>query len=288
MIVLNDEVIERHSTRLIEFYVKKGMSRNLADFYAKMKIDKLTDTNSPLNYYDALDRILTGGESCINAKNFLDVGCGSGEMVIIGRLLGYESYGYDIYEEEVKLAVELALDLGITEEIFYFESPVGQRFDIVTFFSVFEHIPYGQLSSVVEESLELAKFGLFTLHPNRYKFVDDHTRLPFLGLLPRWLVLFILKLFRIQYYLSSNGEWDVYLRSYSQLKQELGEDKVDLHFADNSIVYPPLSMISTMKNMKELSLKAVIFNFYLFILKVFVKQEPYIYFPYHNIYITRK
>jgi SAM-dependent methyltransferase len=288
MIVLNEEVIDRHSVRLIEFYVKKGMSKNLAVFYAKMKIDKLTDTKSPLNYYDALDRILMGGESCINAKNFLDLGCGSGEMVIIGRLLGYESFGYDIYEEEVKLAVELARDLDITEEIFYFESPLGQRFDIVTFFSVFEHIPYGQLSSIVEESLELSRYGLFTLHPNRYKFVDDHTRLPFLGLLPRWLVLLILKLFRIQYYLSSNGEWDVYLRSYSQLKRELGEDKVNIQFADNSIVYPPLSMIGIMKYKSEISLKAVIFNIYLFILKVFVKHEPYNYFPYHNFYITRK
>ncbi len=285
--MISQLVIERHFNRVFNFYLSKGMTFEQARFYANEKKAKLIDDESNLSYFTALKKYRESLISGIKINSLLDFGCGTGEMVIIGKVLGIDAQGVDIYYEEVLIAKELAKDMGYSTEIFSIDMPISKKFDLVTMFSVLEHIPYGKLSSIINQCLTISKFGIFTLHPNRYKFVDDHTRLPFLGLFPHRFVVYLLRALNKRYLLSEGHIWDVYLRSYDELILELAGNEVNIKFIDPQLIFPPLSHVPRLSFKRSFKLSAVLSNFYFLLLLFFYRKRSYLFEPYHNILIRR-
>ena len=280
---ITKEIINRHNARLVSFYTSRGLTTNEAIFYANEKSSKLTDTHSELSYFKLFDRIKLHLLKS-DCDSILDVGCGSGEMVIIGSLVGLEIFGCDIYVEELELAKELAIDLDLNPNIFSIGIPAERRFDLITMFSVLEHVPYNNLNHLLNDCLRISNSGLLTIHPGRFKFVDDHTRIPFLGLFKRRNVLKLLKLLNVKYVLSENKEWDVYLRSWKELNLELRDFK--LNFINDKINYPPVSQVSQLKFQFSIRPGIIFRNFYFIFIYLFFTIDKEDKFPYHNILIT--
>jgi len=74
----------------------------------------------------------------VKGGNFLDVGCGSGEFLIIMNLLGMESYGIEPGKYDQKFVTEhnLKISKSTLNEINY----PSEFFDVVTLNHVFEHV----------------------------------------------------------------------------------------------------------------------------------------------------
>ena len=284
--MLNEDIIDRHYKRLYKFYIGKGLSPENSVFYTKQKISKLLDVHSELSYYGFLRNLFNSSYRDCVIKDVLDVGCGSGEMVIIGRLLGYNVFGTDIYLEELDLAKELATDLGLDDKIFFHNLPVERKFDLSVMFSVLEHVPYGELESLIGNCIRISNFGVFSIHPNRFKFIDDHTRLPGLGLFNHRMVKFFFKYLGIEYSLSENREWDVYLRSFNELESELS--CFDISMLKDDEIYPPLKFVPKLSLRKYSGINSVLNNAYFAFVKIFYLRCKEDFYPYHCVKITLK
>lgn len=119
-------------------------------------------------------------------SKILDFGCGTGELTVQMRCLGYEAYGLDIHQKHLRLAKILALENGLSEEMFILNDPNSNKlpfmdntFDLVTLFSVLEHLGDCTLRWLLPELKRVCRGVLYILVPNRLKPTDDHTGLKF-------------------------------------------------------------------------------------------------------------
>jgi SAM-dependent methyltransferase len=71
------------------------------------------------------------------ARTVLDVGCGNGQFMSIARQCGYECVGIDVSVEGVRLCRERGL-VAVAADFLNHE--YSQRFDLVTFWDVVEHL----------------------------------------------------------------------------------------------------------------------------------------------------
>ncbi len=282
----------RHYKRLFDFYLKKGLSTADSELYSKMRIEKLENFNSKHSYYYNLKNLIPR----LTNKKFpkiIDIGCGTGEYVILMRLLGFKAHGIDIYSDEIEIAQELALDYGIKETIFFKSLPgvkfnfKNNEYDLSSMFSVMEHVPNDFFSDLMSESLRISSLGLYSLVPNKYKFVDDHTRLPFLGFFSSFFIKnIILKIFNTNYKLSENGKWDVTLRSYHEFKSQFLKIGYKVNLVDDNYIYPPLDLVPKIKIKRIRSYKDFLNNFHHLILKLFFNKKENFY-PYLNLFIQK-
>jgi SAM-dependent methyltransferase len=72
----------------------------------------------------------------------LDVGCGNGNFLVSAQKSGWKSYGIDISSTAVEAGKKwFGLDgLEVSDIVTYARTYVGEKFDLVTFFDVLEHV----------------------------------------------------------------------------------------------------------------------------------------------------
>jgi len=183
----------------------------------------------------------------IKGKRILDFGCGCGELTVRMNCLGYQAYGVDIHEKHLELAKILAEENGVPKDIFILNKANklpfrDHEFDIVTMFSVLEHIDDNTLSWLLPELKRVCRGVLYVLAPNQLKPTDDHTGLRFVPWMPRWLALRYVKMRgkKHAYLISRDGSWDVYYRGFFRIVSLFRQHGFTLDFPPDNVVYPPL------------------------------------------------
>ena len=181
----------------------------------------------------------------------LDLGCGTGELTVRMRCLGYEAYGLDVHEKHLELAKILAAENGLNKEIFILNSSnklpfADASFDIVTMFSVLEHFNDPTLSWLLPELKRICRGIVYVLVSNRLKLTDDHTGLKFVPWMPRWIAVNYVKMRNKKhgYFISRNGSWDVYCRGFFRIVSLFRRYGFIIDFPPEELIYPPLDKVS--------------------------------------------
>lgn len=183
-------------------------------------------------------------------KRVLDLGCGTGELTVRMNLLGFETVGIDTNRKTVALAKILATENGLPEAIFIESNTeslpfADNSFDIVTMFSVLEHIDDHRLTKQLLPELQRICRGIvYVLVPNKFKISDDHTGLRFVPFLPRRLAEIYIKARgpKYGYFISSSGSWDVSYRTLSRIIS-LFQHNFLLDFPPDEVIYPSLDKV---------------------------------------------
>jgi 2-polyprenyl-3-methyl-5-hydroxy-6-metoxy-1,4-benzoquinol methylase len=195
----------------------------------------------------------------LTGKRVLDFGCGTGELTVRMRTLGYEAYGFDLHENHLRLARILAVENGVPPEAFILSKPNGSgharmpfpdgSFDIITLFSVLEHLSDTTLAHILPELRRICRGVIYVLVPNRLKPVDDHTGLRFICWMPRSVAAAYVKLrsHRNGYHISADGTWDVYNRCLSRVVTIFRRGGFDTQFLPDQVVFPPLATCPPIK-----------------------------------------
>jgi 2-polyprenyl-3-methyl-5-hydroxy-6-metoxy-1,4-benzoquinol methylase len=202
-------------------------------------------------YEQWLKKLLEFVTQNYNLKNIrvLDFGCGTGELAVRMRCLGYEASGLDVHEKHLRLAKILAMENGLDKKMFILNDInsnklpfVDDEFDIITMFSVFEHIDCSTLRWLLPELKRICRGIIYVLVPNRLKPVDDHTGLKFVPWMPRWLATGYLKTRskKHRYFISQSGDWDVHYRSFFRIVSLFRRYGFVLDFSPDEVIYPPL------------------------------------------------
>ena len=178
----------------------------------------------------------------------LDIGCGTGELVVRMDTLGFEATGMDLHEKHLELARILAKENNLSDTIFVLNKnkrlPFDDNsFDIVTMFSVLEHLDKLTLKWLLPELARICNGVIYVLVPNKLKPTDDHTGLHFVSYLPRWLAIPYIKLRgKYQYFISESGTWDVYHRNYTKVVSVFKRYGYKVDLPPDDVIYPPLEV----------------------------------------------
>jgi 2-polyprenyl-3-methyl-5-hydroxy-6-metoxy-1,4-benzoquinol methylase len=180
----------------------------------------------------------------------LDFGCGMGELSVRMASLGYRVTGLDRDPDYLALARILAEENGLRGVDFVeakeLRLPFADgSFDIITMFSVVEHLSDAMLDKVLPELARVSRGVVFVVIPNKLKARDDHTGLPFLGWMPRWAATVFVRLAGRSHpsSMSADGRWDVYYRTLGRLEALFKRHGFGLNFVPRRVVYPDLAAV---------------------------------------------
>jgi 2-polyprenyl-3-methyl-5-hydroxy-6-metoxy-1,4-benzoquinol methylase len=200
-------------------------------------------------------------------KRVLDFGCGTGELTVRMRTLGYEAYGYDLHERHLILARILAAENGVPADAFILgktgDNPHVRlpfedgSFDIITLLSVLEHLSDATLAQILPELRRICRGVLYVLAPNRLKTVDDHTGLRCILWFPRFLAAPYVKLRgrKSGYHISADGTWDVYSRGPARVLKIFRKHGFHPDFPPDRLVFPSVESAPPIKKIgKHLTL----------------------------------
>src|SRR5207302_944530 len=128
----------------------------------------------------------------VSGRKTLDVGCGTGALTVLMKLVGFDAIGIDVHQQHVQLAKVLADENSLSKDMFVCDQdsklPFPDRsFDIVTMISVLEHLDDATLAALVPELARVCKGLLFVQAPSSASLRDDHTGLLFVPWMPQWL-----------------------------------------------------------------------------------------------------
>jgi len=175
----------------------------------------------------------------------LDVGCGTGELTVLMNKLGHEAWGVDLHQEHLELARILAADNGVPPTRFKESAgPVlpfeDRSMDVAELLVVLEHVPDSVLPTLLGELRRVVRHGVHLVVPNRLQWVDDHTGLVGVPLLPRSLAEKYVRLrgARRAYGLSADASWDVWYRSFARIRNLAGRAGFEVVFPPKSTVFP--------------------------------------------------
>ena len=288
---------KNHVDNLKNFYLDKGLSAEDSLFYASEKAKKIKISDDPFSYNSWLSNLIPylKRETDVQAEELLilDFGCGSGEMVILMRSLGFKAYGYDIYAAEIDLANKLAKDNGYHESLFFsekekiFEHIGDKKINVLASFSVLEHLSDQYFLEKVDDFYDYIDGCIFAVVPSKYKIVDDHTGLKFLGLFPRAVSQMFVSIARNQYKLSESGDWDVWYRSIKDFQKLSASRGMNLTLVDDSVMYPSLKEVAKIGQSRHLSFGSFVERFYARVIKLFTRNEDNLY-PYLNFMLKKR
>jgi len=179
--------------------------------------------------------------------SILDLGCGTGELIVRMNTLGFKAVGVDVYKKNIELARILARENGLPESLFVLNKSKllpfkDNNFDIISMFSVLEHLSDITLKSLLPELNRICRGVVYVLVPNRLKITDDHTGLHFVSWMPRWLAALYVKSRgrKYRYFISESGTWDVYHRSFGRVVSLFKKYGFNADFPPDVLVYPSL------------------------------------------------
>jgi ubiquinone/menaquinone biosynthesis C-methylase UbiE len=228
-------------------YLSPAKHMKLYDFWVRDHLEKLELIGT--GYGRWLQHLLPYlvNRYGLQGKRVLDLGCGTGELVVRMNLLGFETVGIDVNEKTLDLARILAVENGLPETIFVKNNteplPFAENsFDIVTLFSVLEHVDDQTLiNKLLPELKRVCRGVAYILVPNKLKPSDDHTGLKFVCWMPKRFAEVYIKARgpKYRYFLSASGAWDVYYRTLSRISSLL-QSHFLLNFPSDEVMYPPL------------------------------------------------
>jgi 2-polyprenyl-3-methyl-5-hydroxy-6-metoxy-1,4-benzoquinol methylase len=186
------------------------------------------DSSGYVRWLRRLFDLLIEQENC-SGRRTLDFGCGTGELTVLMKLVGFDSIGIDDHLENIKLARSLAGENGLAEDMFVWNQTgrlpfADGSFDIVTMISVLEHLDDPTLAALIPELARVCKGGLFLQAPSGASFRDDHTGLRFVPLMPHWFAKAYIAArgSKYRYSISSSGTWDVHYRNLDEVISMFG------------------------------------------------------------------
>jgi len=228
-------------------YLLPAKQMKLYDFWVKDHLEKLDLVDA--EYGRWLQHLLPYLVSRygLQGKRVLDVGCGTGELVVRMNSLGFESMGIDVNERTLDLAKILAVENGLPETIFVKSNPERlpfphDSFDILTMFSVLEHVDDRILiNQLMPELRRICRGVVYVLAPNKLKVSDDHTGLRFVPWMPKRVAEIYIKArgSKYRYFLSASGSWDVTYRTFSRISFIFQREFL-LDFPSEEVIYPSL------------------------------------------------
>lgn len=228
-------------------FLAPAQRAKLYDFWVRDHMEKLELIDA--GYGRWLKRLLPYlvGRYGLQGKRVLDLGCGTGELVVRMNLLGFETVGIDADGRAIDLAKILAVENGLPETIFVKGNtgrfPFAENsFDIVTMFSVLEHVDDQiLLKNLLPELKRICRGVIYMIAPNKLKVSDDHTGLRFVSWMPKRLAEVYIKARgpKYRYFLSASGSWDVSYRTFSRISSLLHNDFL-LDYPSEEVIYPPL------------------------------------------------
>ncbi len=177
----------------------------------------------------------------------LDLGCGTGELVVRMNVLGFEATGIDLHEKHLELARILAKENSLPDTLFVLNKSnrlpfEDNSFDVITLFSVLEHLSDATLKWLLPELKRICWGVMYVLVPNRLKITDDHTRLHFVPWMPHWLATLYVKSrgHKHRYFISESSTWDVYHRGYGRVVSLFQNYGFSVKFPPDKVIYPLL------------------------------------------------
>ena len=144
-------------------------------------------------------------ENLCSYDKILDIGCGSGDFKTeLGKTLNSDVYGIEPTSEWVN--EDDLIFWGYSHKTPFKDS----EFDFIILISVFEHIQPKLRKKSIKEIRRILKPGglLFIQMPNPKNPIEFHTRLPFVGFLPRKVQIKYVKVFRKR----GLGFWSISLK----------------------------------------------------------------------------
>jgi 2-polyprenyl-3-methyl-5-hydroxy-6-metoxy-1,4-benzoquinol methylase len=73
-------------------------------------------------------------------KKLLDVGCGTGELILKAQDVGYEVYGIDFDKEQINIAKQYGLNNVYCDDLFNFLKYEKNKYGVITGFEILEHL----------------------------------------------------------------------------------------------------------------------------------------------------
>lgn len=252
-----NKLISDEFMKLINFDMEIHKNTYLYETIKDDHNQKLDADNS--GYYKWLSNLLVylRDKYTLKSNTVLDLGCGTGELTVWMRKMGYDAYGIDLHEQHIKYARVLASENDLAEDMFVLgkdnKLPFEDRsIDVVTMFSVLEHIDDESFKALQKEIKRVCRGVVFVLVPNLLKPSDDHTGLLFVPWLPRKIAEFYIKLrgSRFSYYISNSKKWDVYYRTLTKIRM-LTEEMFVMDYISDDLIMPQLSVAPPVTNVSK-------------------------------------
>ena len=289
---MRKELIQSHSQRLHLHYKKKGLSEEQVSEFVSYKLQKLE--NNREDHFEDYSRYFKSKvfddlfEGLSEGQKVVDIGCGSGELIaaLMESRPNHKFVGVEPYKEEREIGLELIKGLSKDGVIYSSldECLAIENVGLALFFSVTEHLDDETFNEILASLNRASVRYLYILVPNKYKVRDDHTGLPFIGLLPHKVAGAVSKLLGSSYLLSDGSVWDVWYRSAYTYEEIISIAGYKSEFLQGDDVFPRLDICPLVKtsagSFTGLSDIKFIFNC---IVRFFSRKHSADNFPYLNI-----
>ena len=197
------------------------------------------------------------GNYRLRGNRLLDIGCGCGEFVVAMSMDGYCAVGADVDGAELEVARALSHENNgagffvlIDGNTLPFKSG---SFDVVTLFSVVEHMEDATLERMLFEVRRVCRGVVYILVPSKFLPSDPHTNLRGVPFLPTRIaqryVHWKLRSAGKPYPLSQDGQWDVHFRTISSIRQIASRCGFAVKTLPLELVFPPLSRARYVKRL---------------------------------------
>ncbi|HEX6693752.1 MAG TPA: class I SAM-dependent methyltransferase [Longimicrobiales bacterium] len=238
---------EEHMAHFREALIYKSVRRDYDE-----KLEKVD-----AGYGRWLDGLLTWlkSEYDVGDAPILDFGCGTGLLTVLMNSLGHTAIGLDLHERHLSMGRLLARENGMDGDAMFVASrsrtlPFEDgAFGIITLFSVVEHLDDDVMSWLLPELARISRGVVFTLFPNRWKPLDDHTQLRFVCWMPRALAVPYIRARgpKYAYHISDDGTWDVVSRGFYAASRKFREAGFTVGFPPDEHVFPSLEQVPPLR-----------------------------------------
>jgi len=175
----------------------------------------------------------SSSKKLLNKNNYVDIGCGFGSN---SAVFGEEFDNVFCSDFSKSDLITCRKYMMRKERICYIAADAqslpfkNEQFDLVTAFSLIEHIP-GQEKMLSEALRILKKKGQLVLQfPNKYFFMELHSGIPFYCLVPDFMKQWILGKLSIDYFLK--------IPTTAMIKNTISKIEPTAHIKVSEVIYP--------------------------------------------------